>query len=119
MIDPDYDDKKTIHINSTVGKRLNKIKKTDSRSIIFQGEKIPLISKIRLGRENDNDVVINDMMVSRHHALIQKIKQDYYIKDLNSSNGTYVNEVSVPKNKYVKLERNDVIRLGRTQLTIT
>lgn len=109
---------KTINIKSGIGKRLNKVKKSDSMAIFFQGEKVPLVSKIKLGRDQSNDVVIDDTLVSRFHALVQKIKKDYFVKDLNSSNGTFINNESVPKNKYVKLKRNDVIRIGKTELTI-
>ena len=108
----------TIHIDSKVGKRLYKIKKTDSRAIVFKGQKIPLISKIKMGRDKSNNIVVDDKMVSRSHCLIQKIKEDYFIKDLNSSNGTYVNALRVPTNKYVKLEKGDIIRLGKTELSI-
>jgi pSer/pThr/pTyr-binding forkhead associated (FHA) protein len=58
-------------------------------------------------------------MVSRFHALIQKIKDDYFIKDLCSANGTFVNNTKVPENKYIKLKKGDIILLGRTELTIT
>ena len=44
-------------------------------------------------------------------------KNDYYIKDLNSTNGTLVNDELVPKDKYVKLKMNDKIKIGRTELT--
>jgi pSer/pThr/pTyr-binding forkhead associated (FHA) protein len=108
----------TIHISSNVGQRLYKIKKTDSRAIVFQGKKIPLVSAIKLGRSRSNDVVIDDKMVSRFHCVIQKIKEDYYIKDLNSANGTFVNTMRVPNNKYIKLQKGDIIRLGKTELTI-
>ncbi|KPJ87575.1 MAG: hypothetical protein AMS17_08185 [Spirochaetes bacterium DG_61] len=108
----------TIHISSTVGQRLYKVKKTDSRALVFQGKKIPLVSEIKLGRSRSNDVTVDDRMVSRWHCVIQKIKDDYYIKDLNSLNGTYVNKIKVPANKYMKLKKGDVIHLGKTELTI-
>ena len=109
---------KTINIKSGIGKRLDKVKKPDSIAIFFQGKKVPLISKIKLGRDKSNDVVIEDNLVSRFHTLIQKIKNDYFIKDLNSSNGTFINNQCAPKNKYVKLKKNDVIRIGKVELTI-
>ena len=108
----------TIHVNSQLGKRLSKIKKTDTRAIVFQGQKIPLVSKITLGRDRKNNIVVDDKMVSRIHCLIQKIKEDYFIKDLDSSNGTFVNTMKVPANKYVKLQKGDIICLGKTELTI-
>ncbi len=108
----------TIHLDSTVGQRLAKVKKTDSRALVFKGAKIPLISTITLGRSRSNDVMIDDKMVSRRHCLIQKIKNDFFIKDLNSANGTFINSLRVPSDNYVKLKKNDIIRLGKTELTI-
>lgn len=108
----------TIHIDSKLGKRLSKIKKTDSRAIVFKGKKIPLVSKIILGRSKKNDIIVDDNMVSRTHCFIQKIKEDYFIKDLNSSNGTFVNTLRVPNDKYVKLQKGDIIHLGKTELTM-
>ncbi|MDY6934731.1 MAG: FHA domain-containing protein [Spirochaetota bacterium] len=109
---------KTINVNSNIGKRLNKIRKSKSRCLLFNGKEIPLVGKITMGRDSKNAFVINDNMASRFHAVIQKIKDDYFIKDLNSTNGTFVNEMQVPKEKYVKLYDNDIIRIGRTEFSI-
>lgn len=109
---------KTVSLESNLGKRLNKIKKVEERCLISKGKQIPLVSKITIGRDPKNNVVLNDKMVSRFHAEIQKIKADFFVTDLNSSNGTYVNNVRVPEGKYIKLKKNDRIRLGKNELTI-
>lgn len=44
-----------------------------------------------IGRWSDNDVVIADRWVSRHHACILRQELRYVIKDLDSKNGTFVN----------------------------
>jgi pSer/pThr/pTyr-binding forkhead associated (FHA) protein len=62
--------------------------------------------------------VLDDSLVSRQHARIQKIKDAYFITDLSSSNGTYVNGTRVPEGKYVKLSKQDIITLGRTELRV-
>jgi ABC-type multidrug transport system ATPase subunit len=47
---------------------------------------------IRLGRANDNDLELDDLRVSRHHARIEPIGNGRYrVTDLGSSNGTFVN----------------------------
>ncbi len=102
----------TIITESPVGKRLEKIKQKQSRCLIFNGKKIVLSSKIIIGRASECDIVIDDMLVSRRHAEIQQIKSAYFIKDLESRNGTFVNGKKIPEGKYLKLTRKDTIRLG-------
>ena len=108
----------TISLDSNVGKRLGKIKKSDSRALWFKGREIPLVAKISIGRDQSNSIIIDDKLVSRFHAEIQKIKEDYFIKDLNSSNGTFVNNTRIPDDKYVKLENKDIIRIGKSEVSL-
>lgn len=49
-----------------------------------------------LGRGDDCDVVINDRQVSRHHAKIIKDDDGYFLVDLNSKNGTFLNGEQLP-----------------------
>lgn len=107
----------TINVESSIGKRLEKMKKDEAKYLLFNEKSIPLTAKISIGRSETNDVVIDDTMASREHAIIQKIKEDYFIKDLNSTNGTYVNNQKVPKDKYIKINSNDIIKIGRSELT--
>jgi pSer/pThr/pTyr-binding forkhead associated (FHA) protein len=102
----------TIMTESPIGKRLEKVKKKESRCLIFNGKRITLSSKIIIGRSTTCDIVIDDMLISRQHAEIQQIKSAFFIKDLESRNGTFVNDKKVPKGKYFKLAQNDTIRLG-------
>jgi ABC-type multidrug transport system ATPase subunit/pSer/pThr/pTyr-binding forkhead associated (FHA) protein/ABC-type multidrug transport system permease subunit len=66
-------------------------------------------SLISIGRNDDNDLVINNIKVSRYHAKI--IKQDgrWIIEDLNSSNGTFVNGKKI---KSREVTENDTILIG-------
>lgn len=102
----------TIMTESPIGKRLEKVKKKESRCLIFNGKKITLTAKITIGRSSSCDIVVDDMLISREHAQIQQIKSAFFIKDLDSRNGTFVNDKKVPMGKYLKLTRNDTIRLG-------
>ncbi len=90
----------TIITGSPVGKRLVKVKNKETRSLVFNGKKISLSSKILIGRSSGCDIVINDALVSRKHAEIQQIKSVYFIKDLNSQNGTFVNNRNTVNNSY-------------------
>lgn len=64
----------------------------------------------RIGsQEGENDAVLHSRVVSRHHAMITKEGRDYYIEDLNSTNGTYLNGTLLPYRDRVKLNRMDQI----------
>jgi serine/threonine protein kinase len=60
------------------------VKDKTTRSVIV---KHPLMM---IGREPDNDIVIDDRKASRHHVRIEFNGEDYRVVDLNSTNGTYL-----------------------------
>jgi hypothetical protein len=67
-------------------------------------------SSFRIGsQENDNEAVLHSKVVSRHHAMITKSGSSYFIEDLNSTNGTYVNGTLLPYHDKVKLKKMDQI----------
>ncbi|MCQ2590687.1 MAG: FHA domain-containing protein [Treponema sp.] len=110
----------TIESFSPVGQQLSSY--GDSRPasyLMFNRKKIELVAKITIGRESDNDVVVDNKLASRHHAIIQKIKNAYFLKDTNSTNGTYVNNIRIPADKYVKLNAGDKITIGNMSLVIS
>ena len=67
-------------------------------------------SRITIGRNPDCDVFIDDQLVSRNHAEISKEGSDYYLTDLDSTNGTFLNDQEV-KGK-VKFTEKDTIFIG-------
>jgi pSer/pThr/pTyr-binding forkhead associated (FHA) protein len=86
---------------------------------MFNHKKVELVAKITIGRDSDNDVVVDNKLASRHHAMIQKIKDAYFIKDVGSTNGTFINGVRIPNEKYVKLNPGDKISIGNMSLVIS
>jgi predicted component of type VI protein secretion system len=108
----------TIYGASPIGKRLDGMMKDDDRILVFCGQHVPLVGKLVVGRDSACDIVLDNKLVSKKHALIQKIKDDFFITDLNSTNGTFVNKDRVPEGKYVKLEPGDKIKIGKTTLTL-
>ena len=69
---------------------------------------------VRIGRSNDNDLILADNTVSRYHTEIQKRKNDYILADLGSYNGTRLNGESIQK---VFLKHGDKIQIGSSKLT--
>ena len=49
----------------------------------------------RIGRATDNEIFLDDVTVSRHHAVIKRSGKSYTIEDLASLNGTYVDGTSI------------------------
>ncbi|MCK5673937.1 MAG: FHA domain-containing protein [Spirochaetales bacterium] len=108
----------TVIISSNIGKRLDKIKKPEQHFLVFKGKKITIVGKISIGRDRSCNVVFNDALVSREHAVIQKIKDSYFIKDLGSTNGTFVNKQKVPNGQYIKLKKADSIKIGKNTIQL-
>jgi adenylate cyclase len=68
-----------------------------------------------IGRSKDNDIVIKDHCISRNHAILQSTETgDFYLIDLGSRNGTFVNgrRVAIP----VTIHSKDQITFGQTEV---
>lgn len=68
---------------------------------------------ISVGRSSKNDIQIDNLAVSGAHATIKKVMNAYFIEDLGSTNGTFVNEKKVAK--YELLDGDEVI-IGKHSL---
>ena len=66
-----------------------------------------------IGRKEDNDIRIENLAVSGHHAKLLTIFEDSFLEDLNSTNGTFVNGKSIEKHP---LKNGDVITIGKHEL---
>jgi len=71
--------------------------------------------EIVIGRNAENDIVIENLAVSKMHARIVEQDGAYYIEDLNSTNGTYLNKIRITKKD---LKNNDIIIVGKHALEI-
>jgi len=76
--------------------------------------------RLTLGRKPDNDIQLDDGAISSHHAIIDRVESaylddhfDFYIEDLNSTNGTTVNKVGIERHL---LKQGDVIQVGKHKL---
>jgi len=78
-------------------------------------------SKMSIGRDTDNEIIIEDDAVSSRHAqiTIREPQADdepklYFLEDLGSTNNTYVNDKQVTE--ILQLTDGDIIRIGYTRL---
>jgi predicted Zn finger-like uncharacterized protein len=89
-------------------------KKKGRQAVLVTGphdEVVPLSRfQTTFGRRNA-DVLVDDPDVSRQHAVVERYDEKYLLKDLESTNGTYVNGQRVT---VTFLEEGDVIRMGKS-----
>ena len=69
-------------------------------------------SKISIGRSASNTVVIQNSVVSGSHAEISLIDKQLYIKDLGSTNGTFVDHVKIPQGQLVLVGQKSISLSG-------
>lgn len=68
---------------------------------------LTVTDSLSVGRGSDNDVVLGSKAVSRNHAVLSVLDTELYVKDLDSSNGTFVNNKRIEANKTVQLNADD------------
>lgn len=79
-----------------------------------QEEKLIVNENTTIGRATDCDIILDNPSVSRHHLRIICILGDCFLEDLNSANGTMVNDRLTKK---CPLEHGDRIAIGKFKLT--
>jgi len=79
------------------------------------GESFPVAGdRMSIGRTPDAAVFLDDVTVSRNHALMVRRQDGFYIDDLGSLNGTYVNRKRIESHR---LEDADEIQVGKYKLS--
>ena len=68
---------------------------------------------INIGRHSDNDLVLDDAHISRHHAQMRVINQRFVIFDIGSTGGIYLNGRKITQ---ASLQTGDVVRIGLINL---
>ncbi|MDH5607705.1 MAG: FHA domain-containing protein, partial [Anaerolineae bacterium] len=64
--------------------------------LVFNAQLFPISKAVtKIGRKLDNDLVLQDTTISRYHAEIHFEENQFVIKDLNSSGGTFLNNRKV------------------------
>ena len=68
-----------------------------------------------IGKKDSNDAVITfNKMISRVHCKVTGSRGQYWITDLQSSNGTYINNMRLQPNQPHKLESGDIVRMANS-----
>jgi hypothetical protein len=70
-------------------------------------------ARLTIGRRPDSDVFLDDVTVSRDHALLVRRNGDYYLDDCGSLNGTYVNRHRIESHQ---LTDGDELQIGKYKL---
>jgi predicted component of type VI protein secretion system len=73
-----------------------------------------LAAMMTIGRQSDNGLVIDNPAVSSHHACVFRDRDEFVVEDLQSTNGTFVNDSRVVRQT---LHHGDVLVVGRQKLT--
>ena len=78
------------------------------------GESFPLErDRLTVGRRPDSDIFLDDVTVSRDHAILVHRGSDYYLDDCGSLNGTYVNRRRIESHR---LTDGDELQIGKYKL---
>jgi hypothetical protein len=80
------------------------------------GQKIPLKARLTIGRGEDSDLRIDDREMSRSHALIVPVPLGWQLQDLNSTNGTWLNDNRLFE--ATMLHPADRLRFGNTRFRV-
>ncbi len=84
----------------------------------LEGQKTQMVKPtFRIGANQDNDLILIDDYVSRNHASLTYDNSELILSDLDSRNGTFLNDVLM-NNKTSVVLPGDVIRIGNTSLRI-
>jgi hypothetical protein len=79
------------------------------------GESFPVEGeRMTIGRRPDSDIFLDDVTVSRDHALLIKRGDDWYLDDCGSLNGTYINRTRIESQR---LADGDELQIGKYKLT--
>ena len=73
---------------------------------------------VSIGRSSDNDIQLSDKYTSRKHLILWGEKNQFFVKDLGSKTGTYVNGRKIPPEKVVELGKSQSILVGKTLISL-
>ncbi len=80
---------------------------------------LTISDSLSVGRGSDNDVVLGSKQISRNHAVLSVLNGKLYVKDLNSSNGTFINDERIETNESKYLKANDTLGFASFSFQVT
>ncbi|MBN1562409.1 MAG: VWA domain-containing protein [Anaerolineae bacterium] len=102
----------TVALHGRLKQSRNAVERKGDRpvKIVWRNGSLDLKDKIDIGRGDDNDIVIADPAVSTYHCAIIEQDGDYFLHDLNSTNGTFANGGRV--SGHFRISVGDVVTVG-------
>ncbi len=95
------------------------VRPTKGEAVAYRVEKQPGVNNafsmgITVGRIESNDIILDDVSISRFHAYFQydERKHLWTLSDADSRNGTFINEKAVRKDQKAPLSDGDAVRFG-------
>lgn len=70
---------------------------------------LTVTDSLSVGRGSDNDLVLGSKQISRNHAQLSVLNGQLYVKDLESSNGTFINDERIAANESKQLAAEDTL----------
>ena len=71
-----------------------------------------------IGRSNESDIYIPLMQISRRHAMIYPESDGINIKDLGSTNGTYINDKKISAHVTIHCKSNDIVTFANIKYRV-
>lgn len=105
----------SVELPPVLQKRIPTIKR------VLTGEEVRITGNIfRIGRKDDgmDYVVSHNPAISKKHAEVLVRDGKYYVRDVGSKNGTYVNGRILPKNKEEEISNGDLIKLANEDFLV-
>jgi transcriptional regulator with GAF, ATPase, and Fis domain len=80
-----------------------------------KGMTTPMGGRLRIGKASDNDLVLSDDTVSRHHCELIRSPEGIHIRDLDSTNGTRVDGTRI---REATVQPGSVVKVGEVEISL-
>ncbi len=108
----------TVYKRSNKGKEIKKEQDSDILKLKSGNMDLLINKNLTIGRDMGCSIRIDDPLVSRKHALIEFVSDRAFIKDLGSTNATYVNKNPLKPGEQKRLRKGDIIKIGKAEIVV-